>query len=236
MKTLDERLDGIVKESVAEVVAQAEKVVRPRGAGNSRFEAKDSADFFPTPAWATRALIEHVIKPLGLYRPHHEVWEPACGALDMARPLSEYYDNVYASDIEPRGDPYGHCGDKVDFLAAPTNQMDCRDWIITNPPFNLLTGFLNVGMLYARVGIALLVPLTVVEGRGRYDRLYKPNEGRYCAAAFVERVPIIKNRVRRDATTARDYVWLIVTHDISLPPLLHIPPCRKELERDEDYV
>lgn len=235
MKTLDERLDDIVNESVAEVVAQVEKMVRPRGAGNSRHEPNDSTDFFPTPAWGTRALIEHVMKPLGLYDRKHEVWEPACGALDMQRPLNEYYDYVYASDIEPRGDPYGHFGEQVDFFEATINQINYKDWIITNPPFNLFMEFFYIGMSHARCGVALLAPLTVAEGISRYNKIYRPFAGKFCIAPFVERVPIIKNTVRKDAGTARAYVWLIVTHSISLPPLLHIPPCRRELERDEDY-
>lgn len=53
-----------------------------------RHEAADSADDFPTPPWATRALIEHVIgveAVRGL-----TCLEPACGRGYMARPLCVY--------------------------------------------------------------------------------------------------------------------------------------------------
>ena len=50
-----------------------------------RHEAKDSLDDFPTPPWATRALLEHVIngKDLNL----QSCWEPACGEGHMAKVL-----------------------------------------------------------------------------------------------------------------------------------------------------
>ena len=206
-----------------------------RGAGNSRFEPANSTDFFPTPRWGTRALIEHVLKPLWLFNPDHEVWEPACGALDMARPLGEYYKNVRASDIEPRGDPYGNFGEQKNFLAMSQYYTGFSDWIITNPPFNLFMEFFETSEFYARKGVAFLAPLTVLEGMSRYEKIYTKYKGRYCVAPFVERLPIVKNTVRKDATTARAYAWLVISHDREVPPLMHIPPCRKDLERDSDY-
>lgn len=206
-----------------------------RGAGNSRFEPANSTDFFPTPPWGTRALIEHVLKPLGLFDASHEIWEPACGALDMARPLREYYLNVRASDIEPRGDPHGNFGEQFDFLDTAQYYSWFHDWTITNPPFNRFMDFFSVSAIFATSGIALLAPLTVLEGVDRYKKIYKEYEGRYCVAPFVERLPIVKNMVRKDATTARAYAWLVISLDREVPPLMHIPPCRKELERDSDY-
>ena len=205
-----------------------------RGAGNSRHEAADSTDFFPTPAWGTRALIEHVMKPFWLFNHLHTVWEPACGALDMVHPLEEQYKNVKATDIEPRGDARGNIGVRFDYMGG--NSVYTCDWVITNPPFNLFMEFMERGLEDAKYGVALLAPLTVLEGVGRYEKIYKPHEGRYCVAPFVERLPIIKNTVRKDATTARAYAWLVVAKQQSgLPPLRHIPPCRNQLERDHDY-
>src|ERR1700732_3921459 len=48
-----------------------------------RIEAQDSLDDFPTPPWATRALIEHVLG--GKKRVKSQVClEPACGFGEMA--------------------------------------------------------------------------------------------------------------------------------------------------------
>jgi hypothetical protein len=50
-------------------------------------------DFYPTPSWATAAILDR--EPLW-----GRIWEPACGAGDMARVLSDRYPgSVYASDL-----------------------------------------------------------------------------------------------------------------------------------------
>jgi hypothetical protein len=113
-----------------------------------RFEAKDSLDDFPTPPWATRALLEHVIPDRHLAR--RAVWEPACGEGHMAKVLAEYFRRTYASDIFP----YGY-GEVIDFL-APQVLRD-TDWIITNPPFRLAEAFALKALSLTKIGVALLV-------------------------------------------------------------------------------
>ena len=54
----------------------------------SRQEPDDSLDFFPTPPWATRALIKHVI---GDNWRNYSFWEPACGESHIAYVLEEYF-------------------------------------------------------------------------------------------------------------------------------------------------
>ena len=73
-----------------------------------RHEGKDSLDDFPTPPWATRALIRHVIEPGG-FTDQLSVLEPACGAGHMAKVLNEYFGAVEASNIHPHG--YGKIKD-----------------------------------------------------------------------------------------------------------------------------
>jgi predicted RNA methylase len=94
-----------------------------------RTEGKQSLDDFPTPLWATRALIEHVIgrDTVG----GQTCLEPACGRGHMAIALGEYFSEVKAQDIFD----YGY-GNVADFQRAkhPDNSFD---WVITNPPFRL---------------------------------------------------------------------------------------------------
>ena len=62
-----------------------------------RIEPKDSQDDFPTPPWATRALIEHILtdkRPLSVM----SCLEPACGAGHMAKVLKEYFGEVRCAD------------------------------------------------------------------------------------------------------------------------------------------
>jgi hypothetical protein len=68
----------------------------------TRIEPSDGLDDFPTPPWATRALIEHVIQG-GPDLRSQICLEPACGAGHMAKVLAEYFGDVRASDIHPYG-------------------------------------------------------------------------------------------------------------------------------------
>src|SRR5829696_788614 len=72
----------------------------------------DGPDFFPTPSWATHALIAH--EPFV-----GEIWEPACGNGAMSRVLARTGNRVISSDLYDRG--FGEVG---------------HDFITTNRVFN----------------------------------------------------------------------------------------------------
>lgn len=191
-----------------------------------RTEARDSLDDFPTPPWATRALIEHVI---GLDLKHLTCLEPACGAGHMAKPLSEYFGSVEARDIISYD-----FGKVEDFLASSTTER--WDWIITNPPFRLAENFIGHALTKAEIGVAFLVRTTFIESVGRYNRLFSVNPPTVFAQ-FVERVPMVKGRLDKAASTATGYCWLVwFKNSDSNPNLVWIPPCRKKLEYPSDYI
>jgi hypothetical protein len=196
---------------------------------NQRLEPPDSLDDFPTPPWATRALIEHVIgKRRSLS--DRSCLEPACGAGHMAKVLSEYFAKVTASDIHN----YGY-GEQRDFLSAPL-PISTWDWIITNPPFRLAEEFVIRSFEIAREGVAILARTVFIESVGRYEKLFKLNPPTIYAQ-FSERVPMLRGRLEKRATTATSYCWLIweKSEKIEHPKLVWIPPCRKRLERESDY-
>jgi hypothetical protein len=64
-----------------------------------RIEDKNSLDDFPTPPWATRALIEHILSEHKQGLSRLTCLEPACGAGHMAKVLKEYFRQVRASDV-----------------------------------------------------------------------------------------------------------------------------------------
>lgn len=235
-----------------------------------RIEPHDSLDFFPTPPWATRALCEFLINNSwsfgDKYPRDHKwymlpderlyVWEPACGQGHMARVLAEYFQNVFASDVFD----YGY-GEQLDFLS----EMDliklkarlggCLDeqrwrarkvledwkafpWIITNPPFGSAEKFALLG-LERGLNIALLVRTAFLETIGRYNRLFLTNPPTRILQ-FTERVPMIKGRLDKKASTATSYAWLVWDfHAKSMgacSEFVWIEPCRRKLEKPEDYA
>jgi hypothetical protein len=147
----------------------------------------------------------------------------------MDKDLREYFDNTSASDIFD----YGY-GKVLDFQTAPY-EVASFDWVITNPPFNLGEDFINRARKIARRGVAILARTVFIESVGRYERLFQPDPPAVFAQ-FVERVPMVKGRLDKKASTATGYAWFIWLNErVTSTELAWIPPCRKSLERAEDY-
>lgn len=147
----------------------------------------------------------------------------------MAKVLKEYFGQVQCSDAYD----YGY-GPVRDFLSYPY-ETNAVDWVITNPPFRLAEEFVHRSLSVARVGVAMLVRTVFLESVGRYNRLFL-NDPPTKFAQFVERVPMVKGRLDEKASTATGYAWLVWEHSvIDHPRLIWIPPCRRTLEKPNDY-
>jgi hypothetical protein len=199
-----------------------------------RLSPTDGLDDFPTPPWATRALIEHVIGPKRVYG--QMCWDPACNRGYMVKALEEYFDIVVESDIYD----YNNEGrEPNDFLEIYGNKSHGIHWIITNPPFNKAQQFIEKAQTIATDGVAMLVRTSFLEGIMRHNTLFLTNPPDV-VAQFAERVPMVRGRCDRKASTATAYAWLVWYIDNHNEAdkktiLRWIPPCRKQLELDCDY-
>lgn len=194
-----------------------------------RSEALDSVDDFPTPPWASRALLEHVIEQGG-YTNRFSCLEPSCGEGHMARALGEYFGEVQSADVLDYG-----FGAVQDYLTGAYD-IGSYDWVITNPPFRLAEAFILKSLPVARRGVAMLVRTVFIESVGRYERVFMPHPPTY-VAQFVERVPMVKGRLDPKASTATGYAWIVWEKGrTSQTRLLWIPPSRKRLEKMSDYT
>ena len=159
----------------------------------------------------------------------------------MARPLRSYFKQVIASDVHDYGDHQGCVSDFIYPEAWPASLARVEaDWIITNPPFRLAEQFLQVALRTARVGVAMLLRIAILEGVGRYEALFRRVETRpLIVAPFAERVPMFKGRLDASGSTATAYCWLVWQTDGGRTSIdtrmVWIPPCRKALERASDY-
>jgi hypothetical protein len=206
-----------------------------------RFEAHDSLDDFPTPPFATRALMEHVIIPqLGitarLKLKGSAVWEPAANRGHMSAPLSEYFGRVVKSDIHDYGVGFPQCDFLIPGIEPKSIQFGGAHWIITNPPFRLAEQFIErARQIKGWQGTAMIVRTSFLEGVGRYERLYALNPPTI-VAQFTERVPMVKGRLTATGSTATSYCWLVWMANRDPRPMVWIKPCRRKLERLEDYI
>jgi hypothetical protein len=158
-----------------------------------RFADLEGPDFFPTPAWATEALIDN----------EHfdgDIWECACGNGAMSEVLKKTGNKIYSSDLIDRG--YGEGG--IDFLNSDLH----FDNIVTNPPYNAAEGFVKSGLGRAKKKFALLLRLAFLEGANRQKTifsLYPPSR----VWVFSERITFYPAgaEVKGSGTTA--YAWFV---------------------------
>lgn len=218
-----------------------------------RVEAPDSFDDFPTPPWAGRALVEHVLIGGGFRREQlagMSLWEPAANRGWLMSGLAEYFREVHVSDILDYGELPGLA--LCDFVLPSDRDAEKRaawpkgggpDWVISNPPFRLGVEFIQSALAVARVGVAMLVRTAFLEGIERYRTLYaNPGPTRTrprIVAQFSERVPMVRGRYDPDASTATSYCWMVWgTSNWGMPSLdtrlVWIPPCRDALQRPEE--
>lgn len=197
-----------------------------------RSEPHDSLDDFPTPPWATRALCEYIARYSARRLGDLSCREPAANRGHMVKPLFEYFGHVMASDVHDYGAGYR----VEDYLFGPDAHFDKTDWTVTNPPFKLAEQFIDRALRLSRVGAAVIVRSAFLEGVGRHERLFSQTPPS-AVLQFTERVVMHKGKLSADGSTATAYAWLVWFKDRSGPTVFDwIAPCRKRLERPEDYL
>lgn len=206
-----------------------------------RHEPLESVDDFPTPPWATRAIINEVLRKQGLDFSSKTVWEPACNRGYMARPLAESFAHVATSDLVD----YGWTGQQAlgDFLSGRFSHpvtgervtFDAPDWIITNPPFVHAAAFVRHALSIAREGVAIICRVAFLEGDERYDELYAAHRP-WIVAQHVERVPMNRGNYNPANGTATAYSWFVWRKDWAEDHYLGmwVPKCRKRYELQSD--
>jgi hypothetical protein len=162
-----------------------------------RFADLDGPDFFPTPAWATHALIENEV-----FR--GDIWESACGDGAMSRVLEHASGSVFSSDLYYRG--YGEGGH--DFLKTTRR----ADNIVTNPPYNAAEGFVASGIEHSNRKFALLLRLAFLEGANRANTIFSK-----CPPSrvwvFSERITFYPAGAVQKGTGTTAYAWFVWDED-----------------------
>ncbi|MGI9251332.1 MAG: hypothetical protein ACR2PR_09050 [Pseudohongiellaceae bacterium] len=165
----------------------------------------DKYDYYPTPGFATRALLEKMSPSM---RSLHgiRVLEPAAGMGQMARVLREEGGaHVVERDI------YDYAADKPtpngNFLADKDHSRPA--WIITNPPFSLLDRFIRRCLAYKSMpSFAMLTRLQALTGkkRGEVFDEFSPSE----IFVFRGTVPFARGKVVRVAGYhAVSHCWMV---------------------------
>ncbi|MBL4872624.1 MAG: class I SAM-dependent methyltransferase [Rhodobacteraceae bacterium] len=159
----------------------------------------DGPDYYPTPSWATHALIENEHFDGG-------IWECACGDGAMSEVLSSTGCDVSSSDLFDRG--YGESG--VDFLHSDRNATN----IITNPPFHSAEAFVHSALKKTEKKFAFLFRLAFLEGGGRQRNIFSTSAPSR-VWVFSERITFYPKNAERKGSGTTAYAWFIWDKDHS---------------------
>lgn len=153
----------------------------------------DSVEFYPTPAWATYALIDNE-------RFEGDIWECACGDGSMAKVLRQTGNHIISSDLYDRG--FGESG--YDFLTS--NRLAAN--IVTNPPYHSAEGFVAQCLKLAEAKFALLLRLAFLESAHRTRTIFHKHPPAR-VWVFSERITFYPKgaKVAGSGTTA--YAWFV---------------------------
>lgn len=162
-----------------------------------RFADLDGPDYFPTPKWATHALIDNE-KFEGI------IWECACGNGAMSEVLKHTGQTVISSDLYDRG--YGDAG--VDFLSSNRRTAN----IVTNPPYNSAEGFVAKGLKSAERKFALLLRLAFLEGGNRQRTIFSTTPPSRIWV-FSERITFYPAGAVEKGSGTTAYAWFVWDKD-----------------------
>jgi hypothetical protein len=165
-----------------------------------RSEVRDPADFYATPAWAVRRLLDRVPLPAGLWL------EPCAGEGAIIRAVADVRRDVLFHAVEcreeciPTLDRILHCQVAVrgSFLHVPVDPRYAA--VLTNPPYRAALAFVQRALKFAPVA-AFLLRLNWLAGRTR-----NPWLGSHMPDVFVlpDRPSFVDG-----GTDATDYAWMI---------------------------
>jgi methylase of polypeptide subunit release factors len=180
----------------------------------SGYERKER-DLYETPEWVTEALLPHLpTRPL-------EIWEPACGSGKMSRVLGRSPHKVIATDIH---DPEGIA---INFLDCPKPVAGPFDAIVTNPPYELATEFIDQALKLQRQTDGRFVAMLL-----RTDFDHAKTRSRLFAGcpAFAKKVVLTK-RIKwfedSKGQPSFNHAWFIWDYDHCGPPVLAYGPASR---------
>lgn len=134
---------------------------------------REKDDFYPTPPYATQALMNHCPWFEGgfMHDYDYDYWEPACGDGAISEVLKDAGWRVYSTDLIDRG--YGDATG-VDFLMETKMHAP---WLVTNPPYKLANDFVKHAQWLVDSdpeahGHAMLLRLAFLEGQKRYTEIF----------------------------------------------------------------
>lgn len=158
---------------------QTEKVFKIIGASNHCADKREATDFYSTDPDCVKDLLR-------LERFENKILEPCCGSGNISKALEEAGYDVTSTDLYDHG--YGTSG--VDLFTYEDIDVS----IVTNPPFGIVTEFIEHMLDNLRPGhkMALFLKLQFLEGQDRYKKIFS-RKNLKTVYVYTKRVACYKN-------------------------------------------
>ena len=166
---------------------------------NNATGKRKKSDFYETPYTLTRKFLD-----VEYFNKNSTVCEPACGGGAITRVLKEHWED-----------------DKVTAYDQETNflwETGEYDYIVTNPPFSIAFEFIQRAKLVAKSKFALLLPLSYLHGKKRFDEVYSDRTYGLEKVYVFTRYPMLGEALREDGkynTGMMVYAWYVWTNGYS---------------------
>ena len=171
---------------------------------NNATGKRKKSDFYETPYTLTRKFLD-----VEYFNKNSTVCEPACGGGAISKVLNEYWED-----------------DKITAYDKETNflwDFDEYNYIITNPPFSLAFEFIQKAKQLAKSKFALLLPLSYLHGKKRFDEIYSDREYGLEKVYVFTRYPMLGETLREDGkynTGMMVYAWYVWTNGYNERPII----------------
>ena len=166
-------------------------------------------DLYETPEFFVNELLKHK-------NFDKNILEPACGNGKISSTLITAGYNVYSADIIKRNYP---CNIK-NFI---TDDFEYKKYdIITNPPYSLMSEFINKASFVAKNKFAFVGRIQLLEGINRYNNFYKNgiNDFRLKKViCSVKRLNFISNK-EFNHTSAMMSAWFVFERQYTGKPVI----------------
>ena len=171
---------------------------------NNASGKRKKSDFYETPYTLTRKFLD-----VEYFNKNSTICEPACGGGAITRVLKEYWED-----------------DKITAYDKETNflwEMGEYDYVLTNPPFSIAFEFIQRAKLVAKSKFALLLPLSYLHGKKRYDEIYSDKTYGLKKVYVFTRYPMLGENLREDGkynTGMMVYAWFVWENGYSGQPMV----------------
>lgn len=152
-------------------------------------------------------------------------WDPACGIGTIPKVLHKAGLDAIGSDIVDRGYREFACS-PIDFLKCSASAVttDRIDNIVSNPPYKLARAFVECALVMASHKVAMLLPLTFLEGQLRAHWLQQTPLARVHVFPWRISMPpgdLLAAGKVKPTGGKNAYAWFVWTQDWRGPPQVH---------------